>query len=799
MNSARQFVRELSRRRVPQVTAIYLAGGWIAIEVSDTTFPRLGLPDWTVTFVLVLVLLGLPVALALAWFYDVAGGRVVRTPDAAAAEPSASDARSAEPRPAEGRATRTARTGIEGRIAVVGAVAVLSLAGLSFVLLGDRRVPLEEGTVAVLPFRAPAQLEHLREGMVDLLATKLSAEAGPRAAEPRVVLRAWRSLTGGDIDLLPEDAARVAARVGASHALMGEVVAAGGSVTLSASLLDTRSPRGRGRRASVTGPADSVLHLVDRLAIELLSIQAGESEQRLETLTSTSLDAVVEYLAGQQSYRAGRFDSASERFGRALDFDSTFGLAALYQERVLGWGVQGDVARAERLAWRYRDRLGTGDRARVLARYGPGGPDRPTPASEWAEAIQASVHLSPDDPEAWEQLGDLPVHAGHEIPNAEPARQARSALERAFELDTTFTAPLVHLVELAARDRDTAAVRRYYQRYAAESGMETAAVAAPGYIAALALGDGALAERFGDRLASGTSSRLNWVQEAAILAALPLDGLRGIRTRREAAAPSPAQRRAEVGALASLEMAGGRVTAARETLDRLETLGEPWPYDAYWFAVVLDGDSTYARARLERAIADPAANAGAFAGSDVETESLRSHLRCLLARYRIEQGDTAGAAELAREAMSQADEPSPLPAANALCGFGIRAMLDVLDRSADAAPAIARVDSFALSRPELDKFDQLDAILLAARLWEEIGQPGRALATVRRLELSGHVVPASLPLQARLAARLGYREEAVQAYRLFLDLRRDAEPGTRAWENLERAKRDLANLATVDG
>jgi hypothetical protein len=70
-----------------------------------------------------------------------------------------------------------------------------------------------------------------------------------------------------------------------------------------------------------------------------------------------------------------------------------------------------------------------------------------------------------------------------------------------------------------------------------------------------------------------------------------------------------------------------------------------------------------------------------------------------------------------------------------------------------------RVDSFTLSRPELDNFDQNDAILLTARLWEEIGQRDRALATVRRLELTASTStfaakpsPAAAALTARVKA-----------------------------------------------
>ncbi len=75
------FVGELKRRRVPRVALIYLAASFATIEAADVIFPRLGLPDWTVTLVLALALVGFPVAIGLAWAFDFSGGAVERTPN----------------------------------------------------------------------------------------------------------------------------------------------------------------------------------------------------------------------------------------------------------------------------------------------------------------------------------------------------------------------------------------------------------------------------------------------------------------------------------------------------------------------------------------------------------------------------------------------------------------------------------------------------------------------------------------------------------------------------------------------
>src|SRR5690606_25449476 len=77
---------ELKRRNVFRVGAAYLVVAWLLVEVSDTVFPRLGLPEWTVTFVIALLLLGLPVALFFAWAFELTPEGVKRTEEVAPKE-----------------------------------------------------------------------------------------------------------------------------------------------------------------------------------------------------------------------------------------------------------------------------------------------------------------------------------------------------------------------------------------------------------------------------------------------------------------------------------------------------------------------------------------------------------------------------------------------------------------------------------------------------------------------------------------------------------------------------------------
>jgi adenylate cyclase len=81
---------ELRRRSVLQVGGIYLVAAWLVIQVSTATFPVLLLPVWALRAVVVSAILGFPVALVLAWAFEITPEGVRRTRDDDSDDPQAS-------------------------------------------------------------------------------------------------------------------------------------------------------------------------------------------------------------------------------------------------------------------------------------------------------------------------------------------------------------------------------------------------------------------------------------------------------------------------------------------------------------------------------------------------------------------------------------------------------------------------------------------------------------------------------------------------------------------------------------
>ena len=103
---------ELKRRRVFQVAVAYAVVAWVMAQVVDVVNEPLSLPGWFDTAIIVALAVGFPIAIVLAWIFDVTPQGVVRTPSrdeagtrAAGGEQGAADVITASPQHSRGDGT----------------------------------------------------------------------------------------------------------------------------------------------------------------------------------------------------------------------------------------------------------------------------------------------------------------------------------------------------------------------------------------------------------------------------------------------------------------------------------------------------------------------------------------------------------------------------------------------------------------------------------------------------------------------------------------------------------------------
>src|SRR5438105_15600229 len=89
---AQQFIAELKRRNVYKIAMAYAVVGWLLIQVATQVFPFFEVPNWAVRLVVLLIAIGFPIALIIAWAFELTPGGIKRTEEADSAYPSRSRA-----------------------------------------------------------------------------------------------------------------------------------------------------------------------------------------------------------------------------------------------------------------------------------------------------------------------------------------------------------------------------------------------------------------------------------------------------------------------------------------------------------------------------------------------------------------------------------------------------------------------------------------------------------------------------------------------------------------------------------
>ena len=207
------FFEELQRRKVYRVAAAYIIAAGFIIQISSAVFPAWELPNWAFRLVVVLLLIGFPITLILAWAYDV-------TPQGI-------------------RATATPSTPGSHRrrnLIMLVAIGVIISAGAGFFLLPRVSARKIDKSIAVLPFQSLSDEKenaYFADGMQDDILTNLS-KIGDLKVISRVSVMSYR----GDG---ARNAREIGKALGVGTLLEGSVRRIGNRVRVNVQLIDANS------------------------------------------------------------------------------------------------------------------------------------------------------------------------------------------------------------------------------------------------------------------------------------------------------------------------------------------------------------------------------------------------------------------------------------------------------------------------------------------------------------------------------------------------------------------------------
>jgi len=415
--NSRNFFTELKRRNVSKVAVAYAVVGWLLIQIATQVFPFLEIPNWAIRLVILLTALGFPVALIIAWAFELTPEGIKRT--------EAADA-----------AGQRSRGGIWIAVVVVAAMLSLGLFFLGRYTAGNATPRLHEAatviphkSIAVLPLlneSGDPKDEYFSDGLSEELIAALAQISGLKVIGRSSSFR-FKDRT--------EEPKTIGKKLGVSSLLEGTVRKQGDRVRIVAELINAADGIEVWTRTFDRELKDifAVQQEIARAVAESLRVTLLGSEEKSAQMATNSVEAHNAYLQGHfYSVRRNAEDyrKAIDYFDQAIQLDPSYALA--YAERSEVWTVMGDLTGQRSTA--FSKARSDAEKAVAIApslaeAHAALGWVRAFTEWKFAEGLselQRAKELSPANPTANDLLARVIVYTGR---MEEAERQARQAVE----------------------------------------------------------------------------------------------------------------------------------------------------------------------------------------------------------------------------------------------------------------------------------------------------------------------------------------------------------------------------------
>jgi TolB-like protein/Flp pilus assembly protein TadD len=325
----------LRRRKVWRVAAGYGVVGWLIIQFAVSVFPALTLPAWTARLAIILVLAGFPLALILAWAFDISPAGIEKTPDVS---------------PADCPPTLSARRKNVLPLAVFGLIIAL-LSG--YFLLPYASARKLGKSIAVLPFdnfSADQENAYFADGIQDDILTNLA-----RIADLKVISRTSVMPYRGQTHNLRE----IGKALNVATILEGSVRREGKRVRINVQLIDASNDKHMWAQVydrELTDVFAIQSELAQEIASALKATLSPDEQQLIERKPTQNGEAYLLYLQAHEIFsRPDRHhDDVAQveaLYEKAIQFDPTFALAHARLSQVESWSyyaVEPVAARAQK-------------------------------------------------------------------------------------------------------------------------------------------------------------------------------------------------------------------------------------------------------------------------------------------------------------------------------------------------------------------------------------------------------------------------------------------------------------------
>jgi len=305
------FFSELKRRNVYKVAVAYAVVGWLLVQVATQVFPFFEIPNWAVRLVVLLLIIGFPIALIIAWAFEVTPEGIKRTEAADAAHE-------------------------RSRGAVwIYIVAIAAALSIGLFILGRYTAPNQWSARAELPGKSLAVLPfvnlsdnpdnaYFAAGIQDEIITRLA-----KIGELKVV----SCLTTQRFKSSPDDLPAIAKQLGVANVLQGSVQRTADAVRVNVQLVKAETDTHLWAETfdrKLTDVFQIESDIAKIIAEKLQAKLTGSEERAVSAKPTTDLEAHQLYLKGRYLWNrrtAQNLQKALNYFQEAVDKDPSYALA----------------------------------------------------------------------------------------------------------------------------------------------------------------------------------------------------------------------------------------------------------------------------------------------------------------------------------------------------------------------------------------------------------------------------------------------------------------------------------------
>ena len=443
-------IDELKRRKVFRVVSTYAVVSWVIMQIGEVVFPALNLPDWVLSTVVILLLIGFPIVAIFAWIFD-ATPDGIKVTKAKIANSSSSTKNVSEKIPFYLQKRNT--------FLVLGIVFGLLIGNINLFESNNIIVNYsgEKIPIAIADFENKTNDPSL-DGLSGLLITSLEQSDYLSVMTRSRMFDVLKQLGKPNAKIIDEKiGSEICSNASIGSLVLASIMQFGDLYSIDLKILDTKTNEYIYTKNVKADGKRNIPNLIDdiskftRISLAEKAEEVEKNQKQVASITTKNLEAYKFYDIGEKALFSKKWSEAEENFQKAVEIDSNFALALYQLAYINQWFFSQKkadyyIARAVKNIETVPEKERLYIRAQSIKDY-----------SSRIPVYEEIINKYPNEKQAYFEIGDMYFHNG-------PSLKSLPYFEKSLELDPSYENAIQHLGWMYLDIKDYQKYTELYER-----------------------------------------------------------------------------------------------------------------------------------------------------------------------------------------------------------------------------------------------------------------------------------------------------------------------------------------------